>query len=234
MAVFDPEGTPIPQFNPNTAGAVIIGSVTIGAGSSLGSGPFADVGSSSIMSRSFFSLGTTMSRRRGGPIGSEGGISSRDDVSSLSSRRSPKRANDNAGHYRSLDRRGGGKGSFRLDRRKRISKWKDPIGPSSQSPRSETSRNTVPMSHRKPQTVDGKVDGDRQVSFGDWMAISNITEFRHQGSFTDTAAMISQRKVFFNALCPESIPSSAGLSLPDIYRVERFGSSDAGGSSLCK
>jgi hypothetical protein len=91
------------------------------------------------------------------------------------------------------------------------------------------------MSHRKLQTSEGRSDGDRQVSFGDWMAISNITEFRHLGSFTDAAAMISQRKVFFNALCPGSIPSSAGLSLPDTYRVERYdGSSDAGGSSLCK
>ena len=40
-----PGGNPIPQFNPNTAGAVIIGSVTIGADSSFGSGSFAYAGS---------------------------------------------------------------------------------------------------------------------------------------------------------------------------------------------
>jgi hypothetical protein len=235
VAVFDPEGAPIPQFNPNTAAAVIIGSVTIGCAdnSSFGSGPFADVGSSSIMSRSFFSLGGTMSRRRGsGTPVSEGGISSRDDVSSLSSRRSPKRANPN--RYRSMNQRGGEGSTWLVDRRKRIGK-RDPIGPSSMSSLSETSHYTVPVSHRRLRTIEGRVDdGDRQVSFGDWVAISNITEFRHRGSFTDAAAMLSQRKVFFNALCPESVPSSKGLSLPDIHRVARVVSSDAGASSLCE
>ncbi|KAL3822455.1 hypothetical protein ACHAXA_006883 [Cyclostephanos tholiformis] len=233
VAVFDPEGAPIPQFNPNTAAAVIIGSVTIGCAdnSSFGSGPFADVGSSSIMSRSFFSLGGTMSRRRGsGTPVSEGGISSRDDVSSLSSRRSPKRANPN--RYRSMNQRGGEGSTWLVDRRKRIGK-RDPIGPSSMSSLSETSHYTVPVSHRRLRTIEGRVDdGDRQVSFGDWVAISNITEFRHRGSFTDAAAMLSQRKVFFNTLCPESVPSSKGLSLPDIHRVARVVSSDAGASSL--
>ncbi len=58
-----PGGNPIPQFNPNTAGVVIIGSVTIGADSSFGSGPFAYTGSSIASSGSLFSFGTISCRQ---------------------------------------------------------------------------------------------------------------------------------------------------------------------------
>ncbi len=78
-----PGGNPIPQFNPNTAGVVIIGSVTIGADSSIGSGPFAYGGSSIASSGSFFSFGT-ISCHQDSPA-NEGGASQRDNMSSLSS-----------------------------------------------------------------------------------------------------------------------------------------------------
>ena len=75
--VYGPEGNPIPQCNPNNAGAVAIGSVTIGASSSISSGLFANMGLQSTKSRSFFALG-----RRNNPPTSESGVSSRDDMSS--------------------------------------------------------------------------------------------------------------------------------------------------------
>ena len=58
-----PGGNPIPQFNPNTAGVVIIGSVTIEADSSFGLGPFAYVGWLIASSGSFFSFGTISCRQ---------------------------------------------------------------------------------------------------------------------------------------------------------------------------
>ncbi len=88
-----PGGNPIPQFYPNTAGVVIIGSVMIGADSSFGSGPFAYAGSSIASSGSFFSSGT-ISCRQDSPA-NEGGASQRDDMSSLLLRRSPMRGNLN-------------------------------------------------------------------------------------------------------------------------------------------
>jgi len=229
IAVFGPEGNPIPQFNPNTAGAVIIGSVTIGADSSFGSGLFAYAGSSIASSRSFFSLGT-MSRRQDSPA-NEGGASQMDDMSSLSSRRSPKWGNPNR---RTMKRKQRGK-SVWLDRNRLNHVRKNgPVGSPQSSPRSRASRETVPMRHRKLQTIVRRTDSDEQVSFGDWMAVSNMTEFRHPGLVTDAAAMLSQRKVFFNTLCPESIPPSECRSLPNMYHVARIDSSEAGASSLGK
>lgn len=225
VAVFASDGKPIPQFNPNTAGAVVIGNVTIGgASSSLGSGPFIpNTGSSSNKSRSFFSLGT-ISRRNESPT-SEGGISSKDDMSSLSSRRSSKKkVNVNSIRTRK---------SMWRDGHVRVTKSRPPIG-GSESSRSETSHNTVPLCHRKQQTIVGRVDCDG-VSFGDWLAVSNMSGFRHPGlPVTDTAALLSQRKVFFNVLCPEVIQSSECQSLPNMSGANHGGLFDTGSSSLCK
>ena len=78
-----PGGNPIPQFNPNTAGVVIIGSVMIGADSSFGLGPFAYVGSSNTSSGLFFLFGT-ISCHQDSPA-NKGGALQRDDMSLLSS-----------------------------------------------------------------------------------------------------------------------------------------------------
>ncbi len=86
-------GSPIPQFNLNTAGVVIIDSMTIGADSSFGLGPFAYAGSLIVSSGSFFSFGT-ISCRQDLPA-NEGGASQRDNMSSLSLRRLPMRGNQN-------------------------------------------------------------------------------------------------------------------------------------------
>ena len=86
-------GNPIPQFNPNTAGKVIIGLVTIGADSSFGWGPFAYAGLLIASSGSFFSFGT-ISCRQDSPTNKRGD-SQRDDMSLLLLRRSPMRGNPN-------------------------------------------------------------------------------------------------------------------------------------------
>jgi hypothetical protein len=78
-----PGGNPIPQFNPNTAGVVIIGLVTIGAISSFRLGPFAYAGSSIASSGSFFLFGM-ISCRQDLPA-NKGGALQRDNMSSLSS-----------------------------------------------------------------------------------------------------------------------------------------------------
>ena len=88
-----PEGNATPQFNPNTVGVVIIGSVMIGANSSFGSGPFTYAGSSIASSGSFFSFGT-ISCHQDSPA-NKGGASQRADMSSLLSRRLPLRGNPN-------------------------------------------------------------------------------------------------------------------------------------------
>ena len=90
------------------------------------------------------------------------------------------------------------------------------------------------MSHRKLQTIAGRMDSDEHVSFCDWMAVSNMTKFRHPGLVTDAAAMLLQQKVFFDALCPESMPPSECRSLPNMYHVARISLSEASASSLCK
>ena len=106
VLVYGPEGALIPQFDPDTAGAVVIGSVTVGAAySSYGSDEATrSAGSrsagrrSAAGSRSYFSRGHhqgspasrsffSRSRHQGSPV-SGGGAPPRDDVSSLSSHRS--------------------------------------------------------------------------------------------------------------------------------------------------
>ena len=90
------------------------------------------------------------------------------------------------------------------------------------------------MSHCKLQMIAGRTDSNEHVSFCDWMAVSNMTKFRHPGLVTNAAAILSQRKVFFDALCPELMPPSECRSLPNMYHVARISLSEAGASSFCK
>ncbi len=142
-----PGGDFIPQFNPNTAGVVITGSVMIGADSSFGSGPFAYAGSLIASSGSFFSFGT-ISCHQDLPA-NEGGTSQRDNMSLLLSRRSPMRGNPNR-RTTKQQRRGT---PVWLDRNglNRVSK-NGPAGLPQSLPRSKASRKTVPISHCKLQT----------------------------------------------------------------------------------
>ena len=90
------------------------------------------------------------------------------------------------------------------------------------------------MSHCKLQMIAGRTDSNEHVSFCDWMAVSNMTKFRHPGLVTDAAAMLLQQKVFFDALCPESMPPSECRSLPNMYHLAHINLSEAGTSSLSK
>lgn len=225
--VFGPEGTPIPQFNPNTAGAVVIGSVTIGGSSSYSSGPFANT-SYSAKSRSFFSIGKLSHRKE--PT-SESSISSKDGMSTLSSNRYSPRKNPKSYNQRRPKR------SMRLGH-------SFPVGTQSIRSRSNVSRTTMPMNNRRRQKLEQRVDS--HLSFGDWRAVSHMTEYRHTGQgATDASAAMQQSKFFFDALfCPDSPPSSDSntipksmscQSLPNVCYLARAGSSDAGVSSiLCK
>ena len=209
--VFGPKGESIPQFDPNQAAAVVIGSVTIGDSSSYSSGPFTSGSRSST--RSFFSFGR---RRRKFKSGS---FTTRDDMSSLSSNRSRSFRRE----YRALGRH----------RKGSISR--------SKSVQSSHSRNTVPLTNRRRQKIDHFVQSNNQISLGDWNAISYMTaECRNPNrAATDVGAALQQSKFFFDTLlCPETsqlsdtITLKSSQSMPNIYRVC---SSDAGASSiLCK
>ena len=234
--VFGPRGTPIPQFNPNTAGAVVIGSVTIRASSSYSSGPYGNSGSSQVRSTKsplIFTRRKRFHHRHDAPK-SDSGISSRDDVSSISSRKSSyqrrmKRRSSN--HYRKIM-------SIRLDRR-------DVDQSAAHLPLSSIKSSlTVPLSYRQRRRMDKQLISDSQVSFGDWRATWDLSECRPTIETADQEAILAHRRIVFNTLCPESTqlpdenmtPSSSGChSLPNMHFVPRASSSDAGSSSvLCK
>ncbi|KAL9184095.1 LOW QUALITY PROTEIN: hypothetical protein ACHAXT_002181 [Thalassiosira profunda] len=228
VSVYGPGGNAIPQFNPNTAGAVVIGSVTIGGSSSISSGPFGCAGSrASTRSRSFFTLGK-MSWSKGSPGRS---ASSKDDMSSISSSRS------------SLPRHRASKTPVWLDRRSRVNLTSPAASHNSSSSGSRTklSRNTVPMSHQRQKGFKGRDDLHGQVTIGDWKAVSYMTDFRHPSEATDASAVASQGQFFFDALlCTDAAPfppsdwtpaSVTCQSLPNMPQTSCLGS-DAGASSI--
>ncbi|KAL7553349.1 hypothetical protein ACHAWF_016625 [Thalassiosira exigua] len=230
VSVFGPEGEPIPQFNPNTAGAVVIGSVTIGGDSSFSSGLFANTPSQSSRSQSFLALGKISK-----PKDHEGAASAKDDLSSLSSNRSSRRKNV---RYRSFQRLKVGtpqqppsQDNFRTN----VS-----IGShrSAGTGHSSLSRNTVPMSHKRRQRFERRAHRGGHASLGDWRAVSYMTEtaLHHQPGHTDAAARMRQSSFFFDALMspPTPVPSSDASpksfscqSVPNVP-FARAGSSDAG------
>jgi len=232
--VFGPEGNPIPQFNPNTAGAVVIGSVTIGAGSSsYSSGPFTPTGSYSGKSRSLFALGKIASRRKNLPM-SDAGISSKDDMSSISSHRSSYRANPRHGRFEEHRLQPSG---HRI--KARIARGSHRSAGSS---RSKLSRNTIPMSHRKRQKFERRAHWNGEASYGDWKAISYMTETALVGEGgTTAAAAVQQSKFFFDTLLgPDSTRVSSSeaspksltcQSLPNMQHA-RAGSFNASASSI--
>jgi hypothetical protein len=233
--VFGPRGTPIPQFNPNTAGAVVIGSVTIRASSSISSGPFVNSGSHSTKSQSMFTRRKRSHRRHAAPE-SDSGVSSRDDVSSMSSRRSSYQRSFKhraSNHRRKMT-------SIRLESRD--------VDHGAQIPSlgSLKSSRTVPLSHRQRQQMERQLNNsDSLVSFGDWRAATlDMSEGRSFSEPADEAAILAHRKIVFNTLCESTQslsddnmtpPSSGCHSLPNLHLIPRAGSSDAGSSSiLCK
>ena len=226
VSVFSPQGTPIPQFNPNNAGAVVIGSVTIGGGSSYSSGFVNTSGSRSYSSKapSFFSIGKVSRRHH---TKSESGASSKDDMSSLSSHRSSS-FRTKSPKYK----------AYNHSRRKRSIQMRS--YEQAKSSRSNNSRNTVPMTHQRRKKLEQRVESNDNVSFGEWRAISYMTEYRHPSQTTGAAASIQQNKFFFDTLLgsesnqsPDinSVPKSC-QSLPNVRNLALTGSFDAGASSI--
>ena len=173
----------------------VIGSVTIGASSSFSSGPFANGGSQSYSSKpkSFFFKGKDSSKN------------DRDDMSSLSSNRSSLRKNP---RYRPLNHRHP-KAPIRNRVKSKLQLGsQNSIGSGS---RSKISRHTTPMVHQRRQNVERQLNGNGEVSFGDWKAVGAMTKFSHssEASVTDRSAVETQGRFFFNTiLCPDAPPSS--------------------------
>ena len=224
VSVFGPQGNIIPQFNPDKAGAVVLGSICIGGAesSSFSSGPFSNTPGSPSYSttKSFFS------HRRGLDSNSIGAFptASKDDMSSLSSHQSSSFRNNPK--YKAMNRR----------------KRYFPIGRYKSSQSSTHSRSTIPMTHQRQQKIQQIVDSNSQVSIGDWKAVSFMSEQHRcisQGA-TGTSAAMQQNKFFFETLLAPESPTQfdasittpkCSQSLPNVYRV---GSFDARSSILCK
>jgi len=207
--VFGPKGESIPQFDPNQAAAVVIGSVTIGDSSSYSSGPFTSGSRSST--RSFFSFGR---RRRKFASGS----STRDDMSSLSSNRSTSYRKE----YRALGRH----------RKGSISRSKSIQSSHSRNTVPLTNRRRQKIDHLVQSNNQVSLGDWNAISY-------MTAECRNPNqAVTDVGAALQQSKFFFDTLlCPETSQLSdtntlkSSQSMPNIYRVC---SSDAGASVLCK
>ena len=206
--VFGPKGESIPQFDPNQAAAVVIGSVTIGDSSSYSSGPFT---SGSRSTRSFFSFGR---RRRKFKSGS----STRDDMSSLSSNRSTSFRRE----YRALGRH----------RKGSISRSKSVQSSHSRNTVPLTNRRRQKIDHFVQSNNQVSLGDWNAISY-----MTAECRNPNQ-AVTDVGAALQQSKFFFDTLlCPETSQLSdtntmkSSQSMPNIYRVC---SSDAGASVLCK
>lgn len=206
--VFGPKGESIPQFDPNQAAAVVIGSVTIGDSSSYSSGPFT---SGSRSTRSFFSFGR---RRRKFKSGS----STRDDMSSLSSNRSTSFRRE----YRALGRH----------RKGSISRSKSVQSSHSRNTVPLTNRRRQKIDHVVQSNNQVSLGDWNAISY-----MTAECRNPNQAA-TNVGAALQQSKFFFDTLlCPETSQLSdantlkSSQSMPNIYRVC---SSDAGASVLCK
>jgi len=209
--VFGPKGESIPQFDPNQAAAVVIGSVTIGDSSSYSSGPFTSGSRSST--RSFFSFGR---RRRKFKSGS----STRDDMSSLSSNRSTSFRRE----YRALGRH----------RKGSISRSKSVQSSHSRNTVPLTNRRRQKIDHVVQSNNQVSLGDWNAISY----MTAECRNPSHNQAATDVGAALQQSKFFFDTLlCPETSQLSdtntlkSSQSMPNIYRVC---SSDAGASVLCK
>lgn len=227
--VYSAEGSPIPQFNPNFASTIVIGTVTIGGSSSYSSG---------FLGEQDFSP-RELSAEQGNAFS---GALECDAVSSLQSSRS----------FSLVQQRKRPMRMHRYAKKQTRSQGGDPDP--SLSPRSAHSCKTVPMTlscgKKKVHTRD--LSGDSNiVSIGDWRAVSYMSsdlqrqlpqpmEMSNCGihkSATDAAASMNQKKFFFDLFTVESeLEKGSSHSLPVIPKRQfSFSSSDGGVSSvLCK
>ncbi len=228
--VYSAEGSPIPQFNPNFASTIVIGTVTIGGSSSYSSG---------FLEEPEFSP-RELSAEQGKAFA---GALECDAVSSLHSNRS----------FSLVQQRKGPMYMHRYAKKQTCSQGGDPDP--SLSPRSAHSCKTVPMtlSCGKKKVHTRHLSGDSNiVSLGDWKAVSYMSsdlqrqlpqpmEMNNCGihkSATDAAtASMNQKKFFFDLFTMESeLEKGSSHSLPVIPKRQfSFSSSDGGVSSvLCK
>ena len=220
--VFSSEGTPIPQFNPSTASAVVIGTVTIG-GSSYSSDFLAhdcESESQSFGSRPF------SERLSGEHVKVNSRESENGSASSLSSGRSFHLVARKSARFK-----------HRYVKRHTISRGHD--DDLSSSPRSVHSCKTMPMTLAREKSLQSRDrSDDSNISLGDWKAVSYMSSEVCQcgSSPTGTAAAAAQNKFFFELFTADNTSERASChSLPIIPRQFSFCSSDAGLSSvLCK
>jgi hypothetical protein len=224
--VYSAEGSPIPQFNPNFASTIVIGTITIGGSSSYSSG---------FLGEPEFSP-RELSAEQGNAFS---GALEYDTVSSLQSSRS----------FSLVQQRKGPMYMHRYAKKQTCSQGGDPDP--SLRPRSAQ---TVPMtlSCGKKKVHTRHLSGDSNiVSLGDWKAVSYMSsdlqrqlpqpmEMNNCGihkSVTDDAASINQKRFFFDLFTVESeLEKGSSHSLPVIPKRQfSFSSSDGGVSSvLCK
>jgi len=227
--VFARTGELIPQFNPNLASAVVIGSVTIGGSSSLSTGPFAgnNVEEHSYSSRPFALL------RGGKKAGSSNG-----DVSSLSSAQSSSnvssRTKKRLGHF---GHRRGGFGYGRPERLESRHRVTSAIPKPSTSFDSQNSPATVPMSRPTQRVHESRVN---RVSFGELKAVAYMSNQTQPGD-SATNPTTRQRTFLFDTLCAEAGSASSdgrnnssvkSLPVSQILGTTSFEGSSA--SVLCK
>eukprot|EP00804_Cyclotella_cryptica_P015296 CCRYP_005407-RB/>CCRYP_005407-RB protein AED:0.31 eAED:0.31 QI:300/1/1/1/1/1/4/241/1227 len=216
VPVFGPDGQSIVQFDPNTAGAVVIGSVTIGGSSSISTGPF--VNDQKSPSKSYISIGQVSLSKQMVKSGTNSGDSS--ELSSLSSGRSAQ--------------------IWPEQRRNKLfaSSQKIPTttysinSTSKSTDKSDLSTSTVPLAHAKSANFKRRlVRFDNQVSFADWKAASfMISEYRSPDSVTDSAAAKRQKQFFFDVfttpISEDSDASGDHASVHSLSTNPRLGVSD--------
>ena len=191
--IFARTGELIPQFNPNLASAVVIGSVTIGGSSSLSTGPFAGNNmeeEDSYSSRPFALL-------RGNK---KAGCSSNGDVSSLSSAQSSSNVSFSTKRHYGKRRGGFGFGrTARLESRHRVA-----IPQPSKSFDSQNTPATVPMNRPAQRLHESRIN---RISLGELKAVAYMSN-QTQPSDSATNPTTRQRTFLFDTLCAEANSSS--------------------------
>lgn len=197
VPVFDQDGRAIIQFNPNTANAVVIGSVTIGGGSSsISTGPFMK-DEMPASKKNYISIGQ-VNQARSDASGSSS------ELSSLSSGRSAS--------INGIPRRnqlfGSKQGGMKTGETSSQKELNSSIASGSMG-KSAISRSTMPMTSTKFERR--IVRFDTQVSFADWKAATTMISDQRvaDGAVTGNYAMRRQSKFFFDIF---TTPVSDGSS----------------------
>lgn len=208
VPVFGPDGQSIIQFDPNTAGAVVIGSVTIGGSSSISTGLFIN----DERSPSKISIGEISQSKQQTKSETNNGS----ELSSLSSGRSALMWTEH--------------------RRNKLFGSSQPPKPaasidlrSESSDTSGVSRSTVPWTQSKSTRFERRLV--RFDNFADWKAASFlISEYRKPDNITDSAAAKKQKQFFFDLfttpISEDSDLSTDHASFHSLSTIARHGNRD--------